>query len=123
MKASTRRTLSMSRRALDYATAHPIDKEGFKIALQRLDAAVAETPGLGLQEVGGQSGQRSGVAQRRFLRSRIRQEFLIRAVAVGQQAAETNASLIGVFKYPAIAEPNKAFLLHARDILARAGEH
>jgi hypothetical protein len=123
MKATIRRRLSMARRALDYATAHPIDDDGFKIALQRLAAAVTQATALGLQETGGLSGQHSAVAQRQAARNRIRRDYLIRVVRIGQQAADSNTALLGVFNLPPISEPNKHFLLDARTLHSLAAEH
>jgi hypothetical protein len=123
MNAETRRQLSMARRALDYANANPIDNDGFKIALQRLDSAVTQATSLGLQETGGKTGQDSAVLQRRAARRKIREELLVRLVAIGQQAAENNPQLVGVFKLPGVVAPTKRFLLDARNLLAQATAH
>ncbi|HEY3934108.1 MAG TPA: hypothetical protein VGL65_05770 [Gemmatimonadales bacterium] len=123
MKADIRRQLSMARRALDYANANPIDDNGFKVALQRLDAAVTQATNLGLQETGGTTGQHSGVVQRDAARRKIRAEFLVRLVEIGQMAADTDAALLGLFILPYGEEPNKTFLFHARTLLTLATEH
>jgi hypothetical protein len=113
----------MARRALDYANANPIDNDGFKIALQRLDSAVTQATSLGLQETGGKTGQDSAVVQRRAARRKIRDELLVRLAAIGQQAAESNPQLVGVFKLPSVVAPTKRFLLDARNLLAQGTAH
>jgi hypothetical protein len=123
MKAEIRRQLSMARRALDYANANPIDDNGFKVALQRLDTAVTQATNLGLQETGGKTGQHSGVVQREAARRKIRNQFLVRLVSVGEQVAQTNPALLGVFLLPNRGGPNKRFLLDARTLLTAATEH
>ncbi|HEY4100683.1 MAG TPA: hypothetical protein VGM20_07380 [Gemmatimonadales bacterium] len=117
MKARIRQQLSAARRALDYAQRHPIDDNGFRVALQRLEAAVTLVTNLGLQESAGRSGRRAGVLQRRAARRKIRDELLIRVVSVAAQAIDDDPTILGVFSMPR-SGPNKRFLLEARSLLA-----
>jgi hypothetical protein len=122
MKARIRQQLSAARRALDYARANPIDDNGFRVALQRLEAAVTFVTSLGLQESAGRSSRRAGVLQRRAARRKIRDELLMRVVSAAAQAVDDDPTILGVFSMPR-SGPNKRFLLEARSLLAATAAH
>ena len=123
MQAKTRRGLSMARRALQYASANPIDNAAFAAAVQRLEAAVAKADNLAAQEATGQSGHHSGIAQRRVARRAIREKFLVPLARIGEQAAQQDSGLIGVFALQGFNQPSRTFLIGARERLAQLTAH
>jgi hypothetical protein len=120
MQAVIRRKLSMARRALDFAIAHPLTDPGFVTVVKRLQDEVTRGDTLGMQEGDGRTGERSAVARRADLKRTIRRQQLRRLIRIAQRAAKDHPQLAGQFAMPIFNLPNKPFLLAARSLLTAA---
>lgn len=120
MQAIIRRKLSMARRALDFASAHPVADGSFATIVKRLDAMVTRGDALGMQQSDGRIGESAAVARRRTLRDTIRSQQLSRLVGIAELAAKDHPELVRKFLMPRGDLPNKTFLLAARSLLTAA---
>ena len=120
MKALIRRKLSMARRALDFAHAHPLTDAGFGTVVKRLQDQVTRGDALVMQEGEGRTGESSAIARRLELRRTIRRQQLRRLIRIARRATKDHPELAGQFVMPGFNLPHKPFVLAARSLLTAA---
>ncbi|HEY4320773.1 MAG TPA: hypothetical protein VGM77_06275 [Gemmatimonadales bacterium] len=120
MKATTRRTISMARRALDFALAHPLDDTGYTALVTRLQGEITKADGLGRLQVEGSLREHTAVERRTALRNAIRSRQLKRLASLTQLNVTDHPELAGKYDLPQVNGPNRAFLLRAQSILQAA---
>ena len=120
MDSYLRRSLSRNRRALDFATAHPIADAGFKAVFTRLQQVVTSADTLAVQQTDGTIGESAARKQRRDLGREVRATYLVRLVRVAAKAAQTDPTLAGKFVLPSRNLPIHEFLTAAQQLLDAA---
>jgi hypothetical protein len=121
MQASTRRTLSMAVRALNFARANPSTDASHQAVVARLEERLAGADALALQERDGKFGERDATARRMALRKSMQQELLRHLVRTVQAAGKANPAIpAGDFALPDSSGANRAFATDARAMLAAA---
>ena len=110
----------MMRRALDFATAHPIADAGFTAVFTRLSGQVTRADALVVQESAGITEERAARARRVALRKTVYANYLARLVRLAEKAARTKPELVGMFRRPSGKLTVKEFLVAANQLLAAA---
>ncbi len=110
----------MARRALDFATAHPITDAGYTAVVARLRANVAQADTLAMLQDAGVEKERSALARRTSVKRTMRSQQLRRLARIGTMAAVEHPELSGKFTLPKASGPNRTFVLRARTMLADA---
>ncbi|HEY3935745.1 MAG TPA: hypothetical protein VGL65_14120 [Gemmatimonadales bacterium] len=120
MKADTRRTIAMARRALEFALAHPQADSGYTAVVTRLQQEVAETDTVAAIQQSGVEREHAGVARRLELRNAVRSQHLIRLTRLARRGAKEHPELAGRFTMPPGNAPHQDFLVKANSMLADA---
>lgn len=108
----------MARRALDFATAHPVADAGFAAVITRLQAEVAKADALGMLQGAGRDGEHAALSRRSAIRQSVESQQLRRLCRIADLAAVDHPGLAGRFVVPPAGAPNREFLLKARTLLA-----
>lgn len=121
MQGTTRRTLSMAARALDFAKANPSTDASHVAVVTRLEERLASADALALQERDGRFGERDATGRRRALRRIIQQELLQHLVRTVQAAAKADPAIpAGDFALPNSSGAYRTFATDAKAMLAVA---
>jgi hypothetical protein len=120
MKATTRRTIEMSTRVLNFSRAHPDASEGYTAPLSRLEKGLAQAEQLAARQQEGINAARAATSQRRNLRRKIRRTQLVHLVRVAESAAQEVPELAQKFVLTPERIPYLAFRTAARGLLAEA---
>ncbi len=120
MQARIRSNLTMARRALDFAKAHPLTDGGFTAIVTRLASNLPSADALATRLADGIAAEQAAVATRAALKVRIHNGQLRRLVRVASLAAQAHPELSGQFVLPAARLANKPFVLAAQSLLAAA---
>lgn len=110
----------MARRALNFATAHPVSDAGFTAILATLSADIDRADTLGVLQDGGGSRQRAATSHRMGVRRAMRNVQLRRLCRVASRGAADHPELDGKFVMPPSSGPNRNFLLRAQGLLEAA---
>lgn len=122
MRATTRRTISMARRALDFASALAITDAGFTTVVARLKDEVSKADQLGRLQGEGAQREHAAVQARAAIRAQIRTQQLRRLTKLAELNAAEHPELIGRYDLPDPRGPNRAFLLQLQSVLSSATE-
>jgi hypothetical protein len=122
MKATTRRTIAMARRALNFATAHPIADSGYTAAVARLKDDVGKADTLGQQQIDGGRKESAAISRRLMLRRTMRTQLLKRLASIELLNEKEHPELAGMYDLPPAKGPIRSFLLQAQTILSNATE-
>lgn len=110
----------MARRAMDFATAHPMADASYTAVVTRLQAEVAQADMLGKLQGTGRERERAAIARRTAIRRATRSQQLRRLCRIADLAAVDHPELVGKFILPPPKGPNRSFLLKAETMLADA---
>lgn len=122
MKARTRRNVARARRALDFATAHPLTDSGYSAAVASLNRDVAQADTLGRQQADGIQREHAAKLRRNAIRRQMRARQLKRLATLARLNAADHPELNGKYPLPPAKGPGRAFQLQAQSILANATE-
>lgn len=123
MKATTRRTIEMSKRVLNFSRAHPNASAGYAAALSRLEQRLTRADQLAALQQDGIDAARTAVAQKRNLRRRMRRTHLVHLARVAEAGVAEVPDLAQKFVLTRDAVPYLAFRTAARAMLAEAQTH
>lgn len=120
MKATIRRRISMARRALDFALAHPQADAGYTAVVTRLQQEVVDADKVAVLQDAGKEREHAAVERRKALRQEVRSQHLLRLTRLAKRAAKEHPDLANRFTMPAVGGPHRAFLSKAQSMLADA---
>jgi len=120
MKATTRRTIEMSNRVLNFSRAHPDPSPGYSAALARLETSLAQADALAARQRDGINAVRSATTQKRALRRKMRRTQLVHLARVAESAATELPDIAQKFRLIREAVPYLAFRTAARGMSAEA---
>jgi hypothetical protein len=120
MKATTRRTIEMATRVLNFSRAHPDPSPGYAAALSRLEKSHTQAQQLAARQREGINEVRAATVQKRDLRRTMRRTQLIHLARVAEAAAKEMPGLAQKFVLSREAIPYLAFRTAARGISAEA---
>ena len=120
MKATTRRTLEMGQRALDFSRARPDSSPGYAAALARLEDRLKRADQLATQQREGILEARVATARKRDLRRTMKKAHLDHIASVAEAASREEPELAQKFVLPRRATSYLAFRTAARGMEAEA---
>ncbi len=120
MKATTRRTIEMGNRVLNFSRAHPDPSPGYAAALSRLEKTLADADAQAARQRDGINAVRSATSQKRALRRKMRRTQLVHLARVAESAAAEIPEIAQKFRLVREAVPYLAFRTAARGMLAEA---
>jgi len=120
MKATTRRTIEMGTRVLNFSRAHPDPSPGYAAALARLEKSLAQADVLATRQRDGINATRSATSRKRSLRRKLRRTQLVHLARVAESAAKEAPDLAQKFVLIREAIPYLAFRTAARGMSAEA---
>jgi hypothetical protein len=123
MKASLRRKIAMARRALDFATAHPLADSGYTVVVARLKTEVDQADALVMLQDGGIEREHAAKLRKLALRHATHSQHLRRLWRIAKLAEAAHPELVEKFVLPSNSGPNRAFILKARVMLADVNAH
>jgi hypothetical protein len=119
MNARLRRRISRARRALDFATAHPLTDSGYAIVVARLQAEIDQADALGILQGTGDEREHAAVVRRQEVKKTTGAQLLRRLCRIGEVAAAGHPELANKFVLPR-KPPTRVFILKAQAMLADA---
>jgi hypothetical protein len=119
MEAPLRRRISRARRALDFATAHPLPDSGYTTVVNRLKAEVDQADALGMLQGAGDEREHAALARRQQLKKTTSTQLLRRLCRVAKVASADHPDLANKFVLPRKPQ-TRAFILKAQAMLADA---
>ncbi len=122
MQSNTRRTISMARRALDFATTHALTDAGYTTVVARLKDEVTKADDLGRLQAEGIRREHVAHGTRYEMRRTIRSQQLRRLSKLASLAGVDHPELVGKYDLPPREGPYRSFLLRAQSMLSSATE-
>jgi hypothetical protein len=119
MNARIRRRISRARRALDFATAHPLPDSGYTTVVNRLKAEIDQADALGMLQGTGDEREHAAIVRRQTLKKTTSTQLLRRLCRIAKGAAADHPDLANQFVLPRKG-PTHAFILKAQAMLADA---
>ena len=107
----------MARRALDFATAHPVADSGFTAILTNLASGVEKADAVGMLQASGPQRQHAAVVQRLDVKHSIHSSLLRRLCRVAQLNSAAHPELKDKFTLPPGKSANREFILKAQQML------